>query len=69
MSVGTTRPIGIRVGDELSGRCSMKLETMTERTLNVMENPFDKGHMTILGIMHVKTNLLNRIGYIGTCQS
>lgn len=27
----------------------MKLKTMTERTLNITEDPFNKGHMTIPG--------------------
>ena len=47
----------------------MYKKTMMESTFEVSKNAFNKLEVRLLRIMHMKTNLLNGIGYFGTSES
>lgn len=46
----------------------MQLKPVIQSAFDVAENPFDKGKMSLTGIVHVQAQLLNCIGKIRPCQ-
>ena len=44
------------------------MKAVVQGTLDVAENTLDQGQVLVTGIMHVKTNLLDGVGDVRTCE-
>lgn len=61
MSVRTTGPISVEIGNQCGDICGTKVQTMIQCPMQIAKNTLDYHVMRFPRIMHMKKNLLNNI--------